>query len=155
MRGERAPELVSPRGRALAATGGATTWSSRPLFEAQPLEGADSYRVLVWQTAGGALDVEGKLVLKLEGPLPTLSHDGTLEPGSYTWEAWARKDGLERHRGSLDFEIVESQDLSARLTELEGMAAVELLDAAGHFADARRVARELDSDAGRDYLSQD
>jgi hypothetical protein len=171
VRGAEAGELIAPRGTLLAAGPGAA-WTGlaarpAPVFELRPVPGAEAYRVELARTDGSALG-EGELLATLETPAPA---DATsiarlagpaLEPGRYTWRAFAVVNGLETALGPRDFAVAADPELTAALAELEpadeparSQTAVRLLDERGHLADARAVARRLPASAGRDeYLSR-
>lgn len=147
LRGEHAGGPLFPRGAVLASGAGAAL-----SFEVAVVAGATRYRVVVSRHAGDAF-ARGAEVLRLEGDAPTLTAGSALDAGSYTTEAWAVVDGLERYLGARDFVVVADAELAAQAAQLEGVARVRTLHAAGFWTDARRAARALPASQGRDaYL---
>ncbi len=159
LRGRGQSPLVFPRDRVLAAPAGSGTL--RPLvFEILPEEDASAYRVALRRHAGGAFDA-GHLVVALTSDSTRLdAPDVHLEPGAYTWEAWAVVHGLDRPLGERDFEVAVDEDLYAEWQRLEREDEPErserrlaLLHERGYLGDARAFARELPASAERDrYL---
>ena len=124
-----------------------------PRFELSPVAGAESYRVEIRRTDGSATQ-EGELVALLEERTPDL---GThpLEPGTYTWTAWATVDGLERELGARDILVREDAELRASLVDGDVLSGVRLLHEAGYTSTARQLARSLPPGPGRDdYLGR-
>ncbi len=153
VRGEERAALGFPRDQVLAAgtvPGGG--WSEAPRFELAPIPGADSYRVVVRRGNGGAF-ADGSPILTLSGKKAILPAQEALEPGHYTWEAWASVDGLEQLIGERDFEVVEVHGLKKRLAYLADIDRVKELHTSGHLTDARALAQRLPPSPGRDaYL---
>lgn len=153
LRGESADALLFPRGPVLAP-GPDAAWplfAAAPLFEVVPVEGATRYWVVLQRHGGGAFD-EGRPVARLEGPAAQLAGEGPLAAGFYTWEAWAEVDGLDRRLGAHDFHVVERPDLRAELADLPPRRAVERLQRARFWSDARALARRLPNSAERDAV---
>lgn len=153
LRGEVAADLTFPRDAVLASgavPGGG--WAEAPRFEVDPLEGATAYRIEVTRHGGAAFG-EGDRVLSLAGSAGDLVAAEALEPGHYTWEAWATIDGLERLLGARDFEVLEVEGLHAELAHLSNLERVHRLHDRGLWTDARALARHTPPSAGRDaYL---
>lgn len=154
LRGSDASELLFPRGT-LLANGGA------PQFELLAVENATQYRVEVFAHAGDAFD-EGQRVQVLYSD--NAQFDGeTLAAGSYTWQAFARVDGLDQALGARDFEIVEAAQLvqefnaalepASSIADDERIALIRKLEQQGFRSDARRLAQLLpESAAKREFL---
>ena len=137
---------------------------SELLFEIEPEPDASAYTVYLERHAGGAFD-EGERVATLKGLKPALAlpaeERAALRPGHYTWEAWARVNGLDESLGRRDFELVLDPALLARIERSaarpepersEGI--LELLHAAFP-TDARAYARTLPASPEREaYLAR-
>jgi len=153
LRGEAAADLTFPRDTVLArgnVPGGG--WAEAPRFEVGVVQGATAYRFEVARHAGAAFG-EGEPVLSLAGASSVLLAAEALEPGHYTWEAWATVDGLERLLGTRDFEVLEVGSLHAGLAHLSDLERVHHLHDAGYWTDARALARHNPPSVGRDtYL---
>jgi anti-sigma factor RsiW len=144
--------LLFPRDRVLAGADGAPVHAV--LFELVPQDGAASYRVELRRHDGGAFDV-GVEVGRLQGDAPALDASHlALEPGHYTWEAWAVVHGLERFLGERDFQVAFDEALHAEWDELadepeRGLRRLRLLHERGYVGDARALARTLPESEGR------
>lgn len=149
--GSGAEALLLPRGPLLV-------WPAPGLerrVELSPVPGAEHYRVQLQRHEGGAFeagDPAGELVA--EGPSLVLPQ---LAPGRYTYVAWARVDGLDRHLGARDFQVVEDPDLAASLARVRGEGdlrrLIAVLDERTFWTDARALARLLPPSGERDaYL---
>jgi hypothetical protein len=167
LRGDEAGALYFPRGRVLAgppAGHPAGLWHAAR-FELAAREGATRYRVHLARADGGAFD-PGTPLCVLSAPEPLLgfadlepaSTPVELAPGRYTWEAWARVDGLDVPLGRRDFDVVHEPDveraLAAQPADARGRSALlALLHERGLVVDARAYARSLPPSAERDaYL---
>jgi hypothetical protein len=162
LRGESTGKLYFPRDRVLAAEESGT--HSELLFEIEPVPGAASYAVYLERHAGGAFD-QGERIATLSSAEPVLelppADRASLRPGHYTWEAWARVNGLDESLGRRDFELVLDPALLARIERLtarpepersEGILA--LLHEA-YPTDARAYARTLPASPEREaYLAR-
>lgn len=154
--------LTHPRERVLSRTGSSATlpsWAEALRFElAAPIEGAESYRFDLYHSAEGGAFSAGQRVATLESSEPRVALDAeasaTLEPGSYTWEAWANVNGLDRSLGERDFRLVENETVWATLNVAEKSArSVRWLYEQGFESDARLLAETLPSSPARDrYL---
>lgn len=155
--------LWFPRGPVLA--GGIALSGGAPTFEFAGVEGAESVRVRVLRHDGGAFG-EGTLVDEIQGFDSPLRGDERLAAGHYTWEVWARVDGLDRLIGELDFRIVAAADAddAPRTTPTPSPAPfpapaptledLRRLHDAGFTTDARELARTLPPSPERDaYLA--
>ena len=148
LRGEAGGPLMFPRGQVLAGC----RFDRAPAFEITPREGASAYRVVLMRHDGSAFS-EGEEVLRLDGPDPIVRANVQLEPGFYTWEAWAEVAGLEESLGSRDFSVVEDEALQRRLAGTTGTEKVRALHDADFVTDARHLARSLpDSEFREQYL---
>jgi len=171
LRGEEPSALAFPRGRVLAAAPDSAPTSGglhHPLlFELAPEVEAERYRVELRRTDGGAFDA-GREVATIEGTGPVLAladaRGGApaLEPGDYTWEAWAVVRGLERFLGRRDFALVDDAALRSELARLAALpeprrssAALALLCARGFPGDARAWARSLPASPERDRFLEE
>ena len=155
LRGEASVQVLFPRGPVLAEvpSDAALGFASRPTFEIAPIEGAESYRVVLRHHAGGAFE-RGEPVATLTDEAPTLVLEEPLVAGHYTWEGWATVDGLERVLGERDFRVVENADLATELGALDPVARVRRLHEAGFLTDARALARRASPSPERDaYLA--
>ena len=155
LRGPQGGALFSPGGSLLAPSTGAP-WSSSLRFELEAVERADQYRVRVLSHSGGAFDL-GEAVFEFYGDGPDLDSGRSLDPGHYTWEAWASVDGRETLLGSRDFELradEEANAIAAQALEAQGVERVRLLHAARLFHDARRAAEALPDSPERDAYLQ-
>lgn len=159
-RGTQQAEPLFPRGRLLAlADDSGSANAAEPAFELTPVEGASEYRVQVFQNDGGAFD-PGSHIESLRGPDPELQ-GGPLQPGHYTWRAWATVDGLDRDLGAQEFEVVAQDELVSSLKAIDGQSSLSdridligLLHEAGFLTDARALAKSLPKSPERDaYLS--
>lgn len=144
--------LLLPRGPVLCIPG--TTLERRIELAAVP--GATAYRVQLLRHGGGAFETGEPVgeLLATDTNL-VLPH---LEPGHYTWSAWAEVDGLWAHLGRRDFEVVESEDIVRSLaratTEADARRLIVEFDARGLVTDARALARLLPPSPERDaYLA--
>lgn len=153
LRGPGADALTFPRDRVLGVGSvpqGA--WAEEPRFEVKPVPGATRYRVNV-ETHGGGAFGEGTSVMTLQGGLGDLTGTRELVAGHYTWEAWATVDGLERLLGERDFEVVEAPPRWSGLEGASFLKCIHELHEAGHWTDARAVARRSPQSPDRDaYL---
>jgi hypothetical protein len=161
LRGETELALYYPRGAVLEG-GSWMPAAGLPLrFELRPVAGAQDYRVELLRHAGGAFD-PGSKVTELRGSLAELVLPARLEPGSYTWRAYASVGGLERDLGARDFEVRADPELARRLSSAAGSSALErdcerirILHEAGDWTDAREWARTLPPSSERErYLEQ-
>ena len=158
LRGPASDALVFPRDRVLApgsVPGG--SWAAAPRFELAEVRGATLYRIVVQRNGGGAFadatSGDGSPLLELEAGLDDLISAQPLEPGHYTWEAWATVDGLESLLGERDFEVLEIDGMRAALLRRSDLERVHHLHEAGHWTDARAVTRRSPPSVGRDaYL---
>ncbi len=160
LRGEGPSPLLYPRDAVLL--GGEQPWTALR-FECEPVERAELYRVVLRATDGSAFDT-GREVLRVEGATPLLEPAAAfgLAPGHYTWEAWARVDGLEVELGRRDFEarrepgLVAELDLRSRADEpARSESILHLLHERGFLGDARAYARTLPPSPERDaYLAR-
>jgi len=143
--------LSFPRGRVLA--GGPALAEGRVLFELAPVAGAGLYRVRLARHDGSAF-ARGASVEECEGDAPALSAQLSLEPGHYTWQAWAVVDGLERELGELDFQVVVDPAAAEGGTAGD-VARVRSLHDGGYLTDARELARRQPPSPERDaYLAR-
>lgn len=153
LRGPAADALAFPRDRVLGSGSlplGA--WAEEPRFEVEPVPGATHYRVTVKRHGGDAFG-EGAPVMTIRGGLDDLRGNRDLKPGHYTWEAWTTVDGLERLLGERDFEIVEAPLLRSKLEQASLLECIHDLHEAGHWTDARALARMSPQSPDRDaYL---
>jgi hypothetical protein len=161
LRGESPGALLFPRGRVLACGG---TLFAEPTFEVEPQPRATAYVIRIARHDGGAF-AEERDVARLEGASPTLAaaaHAAAFTPGWYTWEAWARVDGLDLYLGRRDFEVAAADDLCGWIDARRGAseparseAILHLLVEAGFPGDARAYARGLPASPARDeFLSR-
>jgi hypothetical protein len=161
LRADGAPALYFPRGRVLLDE------RNRPkfglTFEIEPVERVQFYR---FEIAPRPAEVFGNLGTpqRFESVEP-IAHPpaevlAALEPGSFTWTAWAVVDGLDRELGRRDFELVKSPELLAKLARTlsaEGPQSAEktlvLLHLENWLSDARSFARTLPASPEREaYL---
>lgn len=174
MRGADAGRLLWPRDRVLPAlptmpdqtgqaalpTGGGPRFGSGLVFELSTEVRGESYRIRVDRHDGGAFD-PGTLVFELSAGTPLLRPSAQqlalLAPGDYTWEAWARIDGLDVQLGRRDFHVLEDEALATALAQLDDRPRLErlrgqltLLWEHGYRADARALARALPDSPARD-----
>lgn len=153
VRGEAAGTLLFPRGPLLAPEDGGLL-AHLPVFEIQPQEGCERYRVVVRRTGGGAFDL-GEVAFELNSASPVLTAEQALAEGHYTWEAWATLDGLDTPLGELEFRVVRDETLARELSDLAGPRQVRLLHERGFQSDARQRARDFPSSpAMRAYLER-
>jgi hypothetical protein len=158
LRGRASDALWFPRERVLATDDG--PWSELR-FEIAEQAKATEYRVVLERNGGGAFDV-GEEVAKLEGPERVIPTKLVLEPGHYTWEAWAIVEGLVVSLGSRDFEVVRDLAILAQLEEQDSGSEpgrsetiLRILHEAGFLSDARAFARTLPESPERDeYLNR-
>jgi hypothetical protein len=164
LRGAAASDLLWPRGLVLAPPQHAQR-AGELAFEIEQVDGADEYRIELYYSDPDASPFElGRRVASHTGGEPSIALAALLpeglEPGSYTWRAWARIDGLERRIGAHDFEVVHDAELWRALSDLPQDAApervaelVRRLHERGFTSDARALARRLPATAERDaYL---
>jgi hypothetical protein len=162
LRGETAGKLYFPRDRVLATPGGGT--HSELLFEIEPAPGATGYVVYLERHAGGAFD-QGERVATLESATPSVALPAGvragLRPGHYTWEAWAKVNGLSEPLGRRDFELVLDPAALARIErsssrpEPERSEGILALLHTAYPTDARAYARSLPSSPEREaYLER-
>lgn len=153
LRGEAPDALLFPRGPVLAAEAGApwSLFAAAPVFELTAIDGASRYWVVLQRHDGGAF-AEGDAIARVEGPEPLLACESALAPGFYTWTAWAEIDGLDRLLGAHDFQVVEAGSLWAELADMSPEQAVERLQRARFWSDARALARRLPPSAERDAI---
>ncbi|MEM7519031.1 MAG: hypothetical protein AAF368_19170, partial [Planctomycetota bacterium] len=153
--------LTHPRERVLSRNGSVPLhpWAEALRFElAAPIEGAESYRFDLYHSAEGGAFSAGRKVKTLESTQPRVALDAeaaaALEPGSYTWEAWANVNGLDRSLGERDFRLVENETVWATLNVAEKSArSVSWLHEQGFESDARLLAETLPGSADLDrYL---
>lgn len=159
LRGADDSALLFPRDALLVGDNG--TWSQLA-FELAPREHAARYSIQLRRNDGSAFD-GGEPLLRLDGPAPRLEATSlvALEPGHYTWEAWAEVDGLNVPLGERDFEARREPALVAELTlalgsdePLRSETVLNLLHLHGFAGDARDYARRLPPSPARDaYLS--
>ena len=154
LRGDLGGPLLYPRSAVLAREGGELL---HPLeFELEPQDGASSYRIELTRRA------DEEPVLSVDGTgarVPTLlAH---LEPGAYTWEAWAVVHGLDVLLGRRDFEVRHDTEALGLLAGFEALPepprserALALLFERGFFSDARAWARTLPPSPERDAFLQ-
>jgi hypothetical protein len=150
LRGDLTGPLLYPRIAVLARAGGELV---HPLgFEIQPQEGASAYRVLLF----GGTDEEPVLRTEAEAAHLTAVAE-RLEPGRYTWEAWAVVHGLDVPLGRRDFEVRHDAELLAELERWSVLPEPErsertlaLLVERGFASDARAWARGLPASPERD-----
>jgi hypothetical protein len=127
LRGSLADALLMPHGRVLASLtpGEAGTW--QPLhFQVVPRAGATNYEVVLERTPTSAWKpAEPVAKFHSESAHFDLPADvaRTLTPGKYTWEVWARVNGLASSLGRRGFEIVDAP--SARETIERGLTMSE------------------------------
>jgi hypothetical protein len=163
LRGDEGRALLWPRGKLLAPPedGEEVVPRADLAFELAPVEGAELYRVRLRRHGGGAFEV-GEPIEELEGPEPRLEAGHlALDPGHYTYEAWALVRGLERPLGERDFQVVHDRDLDSSWLALDdvpeperGARRVALLHERGFLGAARALARTLPPSAERDaYLA--
>jgi hypothetical protein len=159
LRGNDGGPLYFPRGAVLAI--GDHPWKS-VVFEVEPIEHATLYRITLSRRDDGVLGAERE-VTRWETAEPTSSLDTSqLARGRYTWEVWARVDGLDKPVGRRDFEVRADPATEERLLgalELTGDArtaeVLHLLHDRGYLGDARAFARTLPPSADRDaYLAR-
>jgi hypothetical protein len=160
LRGEGPSPLLYPRDAVLLGSEG--PWTDLR-FECEPVERAELYRVVLRLTDGGAFDA-GREVARAEGSAPLLAPTAKfdLAPGHYTWEAWARVDGLDVALGQRDFEarretgLVAELELRSRAEEpARSESILHLLHEKGFLGDARAYARTLPASPERDaYLAR-
>jgi hypothetical protein len=165
LRGSATGSLLFPRDRVLHATPDLEkiwpAFGERLTFEIQATANAESYWFDVSKHDGSAFSPNTPL-WKQSGKASTLSALSPLEPGHYTWEAWAIVRGLDQQLGARDFEVVDDAALRTKLFALEKksepertLEAVRLLHESGYATDARRLARSMPSTPERDaYLEQ-
>lgn len=159
LRGADEVALLFPRDALLVGEDG--TWSLLA-FELAPRPRATRYRIELRRNDGSAFD-DGRSVLRLDGPAPRLEATAlvALEPGHYTWEAWAEVDGLSVPLGERDFEARLEPALVAELAlalgsgePLRSETVLNLLHLHGFVGDAREYARRLPPSPARDtYLN--
>jgi hypothetical protein len=174
LRGAMQERLLYPRERLLAPPAGESLPAWLELarlrrFETLPVEGATLYRLELFRHDGGAFD-EGRRVARHAGPepaVPMADVGPALEPGHYTWEAWAVVNDLDQRLGARDFEVVADGALWRELEGLLGLEgsdraaaprpnerslarAIRLLDERGFSTDARALARLLPPSPERD-----
>jgi hypothetical protein len=165
LRGEEAGALCFPRGRVLAGAEAGLWHAAR--FELAPREGATRYRVLLLRAEGGAFDPgTPQCLLAAAAPVLTFADQEpgsapvTLQPGRYTYEAWAVVDGLDVPLGRRDFEVVREPDaeraLAAPPADARGRSALlAMLHQRGLLVDARAFALSLPPSPARDeYLAR-
>ena len=160
LRGAEDGALLYPRDALLLGQDGA--WSQL-VFELAARERATRYTVHLRRNDGSAFD-DGDSVLRLEAPTPRLEATAlvALEPGHYTWEAWAEVDGLNVPLGQRDFEARLEPGLVAELSlalaseePLRSETLLNLLHLHGFLGDAREYARRLPASPARDaYLAR-
>ncbi|MCY3000349.1 MAG: hypothetical protein NTV21_00870, partial [Planctomycetota bacterium] len=160
LRGADESALLFPRDVVLVGDNG--TWSQLA-FELAPRERASHYSIQLRRNDGSAFD-GGEPLLRLEGPAPRLEATAlvALEPGHYTWEAWAEVDGLSVPLGERDFEARLDPALVAELAlalgtdePLRSETVLNLLHLHGFVGDARDYARRLPASPARDaYLAR-
>lgn len=153
--------LLFPRGRVLAPVEGLETYSARPLFEVNAVEGAERYRFQLRLNAGGAFDM-GDTVWTAESTSRNATAD-RLAAGAYEWSAWATVNGVEKDLGTLSFVVLPADD--AALIQSASRANdrprttrddVRRLHSAGFLSDARYRARDLaPGEARAAYLAED
>lgn len=152
LRGEAGTPLLFPRDAVLPPGAYPGGFAATPRFEVSPVEGARAYRIVVHRHDGGAF-ARGEVIAEVEADSPSLIADRPLEPGHYTWEAWAVVDGLDRALGERDFRVREDPTLAASLEGRPPRVQVWRLHEAGFLTDARHVARGLPASPERDaYL---
>lgn len=162
VRGEAGGALLFPRERLLAGPRGLF---SHLEFELAPREHAQRYRAEL-ERHDGALFARGEPLLVLDGEHarlgPGADSELSLAPGHYTWEGWARVDGLDTPLGRRDFEVVRDDELVAELEQrasapepARSESILHLLHDAGFVSDARAFARTLPPTPERDeYLAR-
>ena len=162
LRGEDELALYYPRGSVLPTGRWMPNGTLALRFELRPVEQAENYRVELSRRGAGAFE-PAKNFLELQGAtLGELVLPARLEPGSYTWRAFARVHGLERDLGARDFELQADAALEQRLMTAVGLdesarvcERVRILHEAGDWTDARELARTLPPSAERErYLGQ-
>jgi hypothetical protein len=161
LRGENETALYYPRGPVLEGGSWMPSVALPLRFELRPVAEAESYRVEILRHMGGAFDA-GTQVSQLHGALGELVLATRLEPGAYTWRAYASVHGLERELGARDFEVRADAALSRRLASAAGSSElartfqrIRILHEAGDWTDARELARTLPPSSERDrYLDQ-
>jgi hypothetical protein len=160
LRGEDELSLYYPRGRVLPAQGWMPQGTLPLRFELRPVDQAENYRVELLRRDGGAFD-SGTRIQELQGTTPVeLVLAARLEPGSYSWRAYARVHGLEKDLGTRDFDVQADAPLEQRLLAVGGSdesartrERVRILHEAGDWTDARELARTLPPSAERErYL---
>jgi hypothetical protein len=159
-RGAEDSALLFPRGKLLLS-------DSAPQFELRSIEAASSYRIEVFLSeagASGAPDAfdEGRRVQVLYSSVPRFAGE-PLAAGSYTYQAFAEINQLDRALGALDFEISEEASLGQRLSRLmdtrspaldsERILLIRELVQLGFASDARKLAYLLpETPARREFL---
>ncbi|MBK7875305.1 MAG: hypothetical protein IPJ77_06080 [Planctomycetes bacterium] len=161
LRGRSLETLLAPRGAVLAPSAGLVerfpALAGGTVFELAPVPDAEAYRVELAKSGADPF-ARGAFVADATSASPLVTLTAALEPGRYTWDAWATVHGLETHLGSRDFEVVEAREFADSLATLDAVSdpaerllrALELLDRAGFTADARALARTLPTGATRD-----
>ena len=131
VRGDSGSSLLFPRGPVLPR--GQEGFTDLPVFELAPRTGAESYRVVVRRTSGGAFE-QGETLFTLESTRHMLSAGpekaSSLDAGTFSWEAWAIIDGLDTPLGELEFYVRSGEDIDEQLGSAEGPDRVRALHAA-------------------------
>jgi hypothetical protein len=150
LRGDLGGPLLHPRVAVLALGTGELVHPV--VFELEPQEDASSYRVHLTRRD------DDRAVLLLQGETEQLTADvDRLEPGGYTWEAWAVVRGLDVPLGRRDFEVRHDAEALSLLDEIAALPdperserALALLVERGFLSDARALARTLPASPQRE-----
>ncbi len=161
LRSQGASGALYPRGQVLRSSKGELHFGLA--FEVTSVERVTQYRFDLTRHSGS---VFGNPIQKwrIDSQHPIAHWDaavqGALEPGHYTWTAWATVDGLDLEIGRRDFEIVQDPELEQQLLQAQrpggnagAQAVLMLLHQRGFWSDARVFARTLpDSPEKTQYL---
>ncbi len=129
LRGDSSSSMYFPRAALLAASpaGSPGTWHALR-FVIAPQAGATLYRIKLFRSPQGAFG-RGEPVGQMTSTLAEFDWSDESGPapsvGNYTWEAWAKIDGLERSLGRLDFQVIEAAEARAAIAKAEALREPE------------------------------